>query len=139
MLLIAKAKPTPTGPPTAALMLPASVAIDSVSVASTATLPWALTAECELAPPLMCASTVFRIVLKANEPPSATPLPEPAPPSTTLTMRAFSLAATVTLPALELSVDESTPATTELRMSLMPIEALMAVPPPENPNAPVPA
>ena len=88
----------------------------------------------------MWASTVFLIVLTAKEPPIADPLAPvaTAPPRTALIVRASSLAETVTLPEVEVTFAPSMPAVTELRMSLTPIEALIAVPPVEIPRDPVP-
>ena len=142
MLLVASAMPTPAEPLKERLTLPARVAIEAVSVARTATEPLAVTTDGRVKEPtgsaLMWASTVFLIVLTANEPPIAEPLLETAPPRTTLMLRASSLAATVTLPADEATRAPTMPAVTVLRMSLTPIEALTAEPPVETPSDPVP-
>ena len=138
-LLKASAAPMPADPFIETLTLPASVAIEAVSRASTATEPLAVTADGVLESALMWASTVFLIVLTANEPPMAEPLLDTPPPRTALMSRASSLAETVRLPAVEATFAPSIPAVTVLRMSLTPIEALTAVPPPvETLIAPVP-
>ena len=133
--------PTPAEPLKERLTLPARVAIEAVSFAVTATEPLAVTVDGRVKKPgsaLIWASTVFLIVLTANEPPIAEPLLETAPPRTTLMLRASSLAATVTLPADEATRAPAMPAVTVLRMSLTPIEALTAEPPVEIPSDPVP-
>ena len=138
-LLKASAAPMPADPFIETLTLPASVAIEAVSRASTATEPLAVTADGVLESALMWASTVFLIALTANEPPMAEPLLDTPPPRTALMSRASSLAETVRLPAVEATFAPSIPAVTVLRMSLTPIEALTAVPPPvETLIAPVP-
>ena len=141
IVLTATAMPTADLPLKDALTLPARVAIDAVSLASTETVPLALTSEAVDPTALMCASTVFLIMLIANEPPKALPpLVATAPPITTLMICAFSSALTVTFPALETTRAASSRATTELRMSLTPIDALIAAPlPSEKASAPVPA
>ena len=139
-LLKAKAIPTPAVPLQEAPILPASAAIEAVSWASTDTEPAALTSEYFVPTALIWASTVFLMVLTANEPPKALPPPvAAAPPTTTLMFLDSSVALTVTLPAVDFTVAPSIRATTELRMSLTPIEALTAAPlPSDKPSEPVP-
>ena len=134
-LLTAKAKPTPALPPNEALMLPASVAMDAVSLASTETLFCANTSESST----MLLATVLLIRLTASEPPNALPPPEAAPPTTTLMMRADSSALTVTEPSAADTFAADTCAMTEFLMSFTPTEAFTATPCPSvMASAPVP-
>ena len=127
MSLTATAAPTPALPLMLAPTFPASAEIAAVSFASREIEPYALTPAAPAAVLFTCASMVFLIVLTANEPPSVRlPSADPAPPTTTLRIRADSVALTATAPAVDSIFTSSTVAVMLLRISLTPIEAATA-------------
>ena len=127
--LTANPKPTAAVPFGLATMFPASVAIEAVSLALIAIEPAARTWLATWAAfAATWASTVLAILLDAIEPPKARPLdpPDPAPPTARLKSRAFSVAFTLSVPAVDRTVAPSIAAVILLLTSMTPVDRAIA-------------